>query len=58
MAVPDTKPVFKRDASGRTMDQRSVKIETAIKQGNTAYRLSQMSANSGSHSAKGPDKRK
>ena len=58
MAVTIPKPVFKRDASGRTMDQRSVKIDSAIKQGNADYRMSQLSAKSESHAGKGSDKRK
>ena len=56
MADPATKPVVKRDASGRTMDQRSVKIDSAIKKGNADYRLSLLSAKPGSHVEKGSNK--
>lgn len=58
MAVPDTKPVFKRDASGRTMDQRSSKIDSAIKKGNADYRLSLLNAKAGTHAEDGSEKRK
>ena len=56
MALAVSKPVVKRDASGRTMDQRSVKIDSAIKQGNADYRMSQMSAKPSSEAGKGSNK--